>query len=79
MPEVEEPMKYLKPDRNLPYKIANINLADWGRKEIKLSENEMPGLMAIRKKFGPRKPFNGLKIMGSLHMSIQTAMLIETL
>jgi adenosylhomocysteinase len=72
-------MKYLKPDRNLPYKIADINLADWGRKEIELSENEMPGLMAIRKKFGPRKPFNGLKIMGSLHMTIQTAMLIETL
>jgi adenosylhomocysteinase len=79
MPEVEEPMKYLKPDRNLPYKIADINLADWGRKEVELSENEMPGLMAIRKKYGPRKPFNGLKIMGSLHMTIQTAMLIETL
>ncbi|MCX5843947.1 MAG: adenosylhomocysteinase, partial [Deltaproteobacteria bacterium] len=72
-------MKYLKPVKNLPYKIADINLADWGRKEIDLSENEMPGLMAMRKKYGHRKPFRGLKIMGSLHMTIQTAMLIETL
>lgn len=72
-------MKYLKPVQNLPYKIADINLADWGRKEIELSKNEMPGLMAIRAKYGPKKPFKGFKIMGSLHMTIQTAMLIETL
>jgi len=72
-------MTYLKPVKNLPYKIADIKLAEWGRKEIELSKNEMPGLMAIRAKYGPKKPFQGLKIMGSLHMTIQTAMLIETL
>ena len=72
-------MKYLKPVKNLLYKIADINLADWGRKEIELSKNEMPGLMAIRTKYGTKKPFKGFKIMGSLHMTIQTAMLIETL
>jgi len=72
-------MKYLKPDKNLKYKVADISLADWGRKEIELSKNEMPGLMAIREKYGPTKPLKGLKVMGSLHMTIQTAMLIETL
>jgi adenosylhomocysteinase len=60
-------------------KIADIKLAGWGRKEIKLAENEMPGLMAIRKKYGEEKPLKGFKIMGSLHMTIQTAVLIETL
>jgi adenosylhomocysteinase len=54
-------------------------LAEWGRKEMQLSENEMPGLMALRKKYGKKKPLKGMKIMGSLHMTIQTAMLIETL
>ena len=66
-------------DRGLAYKIADITLADWGRKEMELAENEMPGLMAVREKYGPQKPLKGLKVMGSLHMTIQTAMLIETL
>ncbi|MFW6311731.1 MAG: adenosylhomocysteinase, partial [Nanoarchaeota archaeon] len=61
------------------YKIANINLAEFGRKEIEIAEKEMPGLMAIRKKYGDEKPLKGSKIMGSLHMTIQTAVLIETL
>jgi len=72
-------MNFLKPEKETLYKVADINLAGWGRKEIDLSENEMPGLMAIRKKYGPKKPLKGLKVMGSLHMTIQTAMLIETL
>ncbi len=72
-------MKFLKIDRNLPCKIADPALAAWGREEMRLSENEMPGLMAVRKKYGPKKPLAGLKITGSLHMTIQTAMLIETL
>jgi adenosylhomocysteinase len=72
-------MKYRKVDKNLSYQVADMSLAEWGRKEIELSENEMPGLMAVRKKYGPKKPLKGLKIMGSLHMTIQTAMLIETL
>jgi adenosylhomocysteinase len=63
----------------LPFKVADIKLADWGRKEMKLAENEMPGLMAIREKYGKTKPLKGVKITGSLHMTIQTAMLIETL
>ena len=66
-------------DLSLPYKIADISLADWGRTEMKLAENEMPGLMATRKKYGDEKPLKGFKITGSLHMTIQTAMLIETL
>ncbi len=64
---------------SLPYKVADISLADWGRKEMALAESEMPGLMAVREKHGPAKPLQGLKITGSLHMTIQTAMLIETL
>ena len=64
---------------NLPYKIADINLAAFGRKEIALAETEMPGLMSLRKKYGTEKPLKGAKIMGSLHMTIQTAVLIETL
>ena len=66
-------------DKDLRYKVADIALADWGRKEIQLAEDEMPGLMAVRKKYGAQKPLKGLKIMGSLHMTIQTAVLIETL
>jgi len=66
-------------DKSLKYKVADISLADWGRKEMQLAENEMPGLMAVRKKYGKKKPLRGLKVMGSLHMTIQTAMLIETL
>lgn len=64
---------------SLPYKVKDIKLAEWGRKEIEIAEKEMPGLMAIRKKFGPQKPLKGARIMGSLHMTIQTAVLIETL
>lgn len=63
----------------LPYKVKDINLAEWGRKEIEIAEKEMPGLMSIRKKYGPSKPLNGARITGSLHMTIQTAVLIETL
>ncbi|MDI6741289.1 MAG: adenosylhomocysteinase [Smithella sp.] len=72
-------MAFLEINPGLKYKVADISLAVWGRKEIKLAENEMPGLMAVRKKYGRQKPLKGLKIMGSLHMTIQTAMLIETL
>ncbi len=71
--------KVQKIDAALPYKVADISLADWGRKEMQLAENEMPGLMAVRKKYAKQKPLKGLKITGSLHMTIQTAMLIETL
>lgn len=66
-------------DLHLPYKVKDITLADWGRKELELAENEMPGLMAVRAKYGPQQPLKGLKVAGSLHMTIQTAMLIETL
>ena len=72
-------MAFLEINRVLKYKVSDISLASWGRKEIQLAENEMPGLMALRKKYGQKKPLAGLKIMGSLHMTIQTAMLIETL
>jgi len=63
----------------LPYKVADIELAAWGRKEIELAQNEMPGLMSLRKKYGPSKPLKGARIAGCLHMTIQTAVLIETL
>ena len=63
----------------LPYKVKDMNLAEWGRKEIELSENEMPGLMALREKYGVTKPLTGARIAGCLHMTIQTAVLIETL
>ncbi len=66
-------------ENKLQYKVADINLADWGRKEIMLAENEMPGLMAIRRKYADSKPLAGARIGGSLHMTIQTAVLIETL
>ncbi|MBN1127189.1 MAG: adenosylhomocysteinase [Sedimentisphaerales bacterium] len=66
-------------DPALPYKVADLSQAEWGRKEMELAENEMPGLMATRAKYGKSKPLAGKKIMGSLHMTIQTAMLIETL
>ena len=61
------------------YKVADISLADWGRKEIAIAETEMPGLMALREEFGEEKPLNGARITGCLHMTIQTAVLIETL
>lgn len=69
--------KQLLPD--LPYLVADISLANFGRKEIEIAEHEMPGLMALRKKYGATKPLKGARIMGSLHMTIQTAVLIETL
>lgn len=69
--------KVLKP--NLPYLVADISLADFGRKEIEIAEHEMPGLMALREKYGKEKPLKGARIMGSLHMTVQTAVLIETL
>ncbi|MDH3640091.1 MAG: adenosylhomocysteinase, partial [Gammaproteobacteria bacterium] len=61
------------------YKVADISLADWGRKEIAIAETEMPGLMALRDEFGDSKPLSGARIVGCLHMTIQTAVLIETL
>lgn len=61
------------------YKVADISLADWGRKEIEIAEKEMPGLMALRREFGPSKPLKGARIAGCLHMTIQTAVLMETL
>ena len=64
---------------NLPYKVADMALADFGRKEIEISEHEMPGLMALREKYADQKPLKGARITGSLHMTIQTAVLIETL
>lgn len=63
----------------IPYKVKDISLAEWGRKEITLAEAEMPGLMSIRKEFGAQKPLKGARIAGCLHMTIQTAVLIETL
>ena len=65
-------------EKRLDYKVADINLADFGRREIDIAEKEMPGLMAIREKFGKQKPLSGARITGSLHMTIQTAVLIET-
>src|SRR5438874_8967028 len=61
------------------YKVADISLADFGRKEIDIAEQEMPGLMSIREKYAPQQPLAGVRITGSLHMTIQTAVLIETL
>src|SRR4030066_1809432 len=61
------------------YKVADISLAAWGRKEIEIAEKEMPGLMAIREKYRDAKPLKGVRVTGSLHMTIQTAVLIETL
>src|SRR6201996_8124057 len=61
------------------YKVADMSLAEWGRKEISIAEQEMPGLMSIRKKYAVDKPLQGVRITGSLHMTIQTAVLIETL
>ena len=66
-------------ETRLPYKVADLSLAEWGRKEIMLAENEMPGLMALRHKYGRSKPLAGARIAGCLHMTIQTAVLIETL
>ena len=72
-------MKNKTDSKFVPYKVKDISLADWGRKEIKLAEAEMPGLMALRKKYKKEKPLKGSRIAGCLHMTIQTAVLIETL
>ncbi len=66
-------------NKKLPYKVKDMSLAEWGRKEIEIAENEMPGLMSLRKKYGASKPLAGARIAGCLHMTIQTAVLIETL
>ena len=66
-------------DSKIPYKIKDIELAGWGRKEISMAEKEMPGLIAIRERYAPKKPLQGARVAGSLHMTIQTAVLIETL
>ncbi len=72
-------MSELKLDPALKFKVKDISLAEWGREEMKLAETEMPGLMAVRVKYGPAMPLKDLRVTGSLHMTIQTAMLIETL
>ncbi len=69
----------IKPANFTDYKVADLNLAAWGRKEILIAETEMPGLMAIREEYSGAKPLRGARITGSLHMTIQTAVLIETL
>src|ERR1700712_1242315 len=66
-------------DFSLKNKVADMSLAEWGRKEIKLAEAEMPGLMSLRQEYGTQKPLAGARIAGCLHMTIQTAVLIETL
>src|SRR6188474_431618 len=64
---------------SLPFKVADLSLATAGRHQIRLAENEMPGLMALRDEYGPTQPLKGARIAGSLHMTVQTAVLIETL
>src|SRR6059058_2392849 len=63
----------------VPFKVKDLSLAEFGRKEIRLAEQEMPGLMALRREFADSQPLAGVRIMGSLHMTVQTAVLIETL
>src|SRR6202167_2126130 len=67
------------PFESVPFKVADLSLAEFGRKEIRLAEHEMPGLMSVRSEYGQSKPLTGARITGSLHMTIQTAVLIETL
>jgi len=78
-PEISEILSNPGSTRQLDYKIADLSLSSWGRMEIEIAEKEMPGLMAIRQKYGQDKPLQGVRIMGSLHMTVQTAVLIETL
>src|SRR3712207_6896793 len=73
------PTETLNRTKTNDYKVADISLADFGRREIDIAEQEMPGLMSIRKKYAASKPLNGVRVTGSLHMTIQTAVLIETL
>src|SRR5512147_1410384 len=68
-----------RPRVNNDYQVKDISLADWGRKEISVAEQEMPGLMSVREKYGVTKPLSGVRVSGSLHMTIETAVLIETL
>src|SRR5215471_14410515 len=67
------------PGKITDFKVKDLSLADWGRKEIEIAQEEMPGLMAVRKKYSEAKPLQGVRVTGSLHMTIQTAVLIETL
>src|SRR4051812_44112831 len=76
---MERPFDAMREAGREPFKVKEISLADWGRQEIRLAEYEMPGLMALRTEYAGKKPLAGAKIMGSLHMTIQTAVLIETL
>ena len=62
-----------------PFAVRDVGLAEWGRKEIRLAEQEMPGLMSLRARYGTERPLDGVRVMGSLHMTVQTAVLIETL
>src|SRR5215203_7249348 len=78
-PKEQIPMSTVVTQVATDYKVADISLADWGRKEISIAEHEMPGLMSIRKKYAKEQPLAGVRITGSLHMTIQTAVLIETL
>src|SRR5690242_11018049 len=79
-PRREAPKATKAPSNDRPaFKVADLSLAEWGRKEIRLAEQEMPGLMATRDEYRGKQPLKGAKIMGSLHMTIQTAVLIETL
>src|SRR6266550_8554971 len=74
-----KPSKVNGSTSKLEYKVADLSLAEWGRKEIMLAEQEMPGLMSVREEYAKQQPLKGLRVMGSLHMTIQTAVLIETL
>ncbi|MBS3776909.1 MAG: adenosylhomocysteinase, partial [Bacteroidales bacterium] len=71
--------KLEKIDENLEYRVRDINMAEEGRKQVELAEHEMPGLIELRNKYGKEKPLKGARITGSLHMTVQTAVLIETL
>ena len=79
LPPVNCKNRIMQTSTYVPYKVADIALAEWGRKEIRLAEAEMPGLMSLRTEFGPTQPLKGARIAGCLHMTIQTAVLIETL
>src|SRR5277367_4005176 len=74
-----EPKKAVKSSNHLEFKVRDLTLAEWGRKEIMLAEQEMPGLMSVRAEYAAVQPLKGARIVGSLHMTIQTAVLIETL
>ncbi|MDP2002756.1 MAG: adenosylhomocysteinase [Desulfurivibrionaceae bacterium] len=78
-PAKKSPAKKAPAKKQGDFKVADMSLADWGRKEIRIAETEMPGLMALREEFGKKKPLKGARVSGSLHMTIQTAVLIETL